>query len=100
MNIEAFVASTLIGVVDGVRTANARIGEKNGRAFIVGGDMTKYLTFDVAVTARSEGEISGQGSADILVASFDGEAKVKGSNEHVSRIKFTVELNGFAVQGT
>ena len=94
MNLEEFIAGSLSAIVNGVRSANATMHErtKGANVFIVGDTSTntKVVTFDVAVTARSEGGIRG----GVIVASLGVGAAQKAAHENVSRIKFNIEING------
>lgn len=92
MNLEEFIAGSLLAIVNGVRSANATMDEriKGAKVFVVGDQQTKVVTFDVAVTAKSEGGISG----GVVVASLGIGATQKAAHEHVSRIKFNIEING------
>ena len=102
MELQEFIAKTLVDIKTGVSEANKTLAELEGKKMGVdahpyfaiephGRDKKEgYINFDIAVTVTQETKTTGGGGIKIAVASLGGEISDSGSQESISRIKFHV----------
>ncbi len=96
MDIETFVRETLVGIKNGVRSANSEI-RKNGKIdsdhFHIMPFESKdqnVIVFDIAVTVSNKKGKKGTGGIKIAGIGFGGGLEGEVKNEYVSRIKFSI----------
>lgn len=105
MDVESFVATTLVQIAKSIQTANDQIKDTGctvgapsrvsikdtipgGMVQDGNGKLLSLIDFDIAVTATSETEASGKIKVPLLEAGGGGSA----GNSNVSRVKFTLPL--------
>lgn len=107
MDLQTFVAETLIAIVEGVKQAQERYPAGSGTAAInhldriadeaALPDKPTSVSFDIAVTSASETDKGGGRKAGINIkvveASIYGSNGVKSKNEAISRVAFAVPVN-------
>jgi|SRR3989344_4691639 len=100
MELENFIKETLVGIKNGVRSANFEIAKAEGKelgkdigaAFIFRPDeKDSSVVFDVAVTVSSESKKEGGGGIKIAIAKLGAGVSETSALQHVSRIKFSVK---------
>jgi len=105
MDLETFVANSLVEVAAGIRSANKAIGaawkadgvENVPATFFMlvpkstAADRT--VEFDVAVTASTTREVGASGKGRILIAEASLDGKAEFAQERVSRVKFRVHVD-------
>ena len=100
MELDDFITTTLLSIKKGIRNANTKIAEDDGKK--LGIDATiqyeidrgnKGIKFDVAVTASGEKAVEGGGKIQVAVMNIGGSGSSSSKEEHVSRISF--EINPF-----
>lgn len=100
MELETFIKDTLVGIKNGLRSANLKIAEAEGKVlgqdaqamFIFRPDeKNSSLDFDIAVTVSSESKKEGGGGIKIAIANLGAEVSAASAFQHVSRIKFSVK---------
>ena len=95
MNLEEFVALTLVQIRRGVNNANVAMSadpQKPAKLFWLpqpAGEKDR-IEFDVAVTVTLSAEGAAHGKAGIKVVEGGVEGRIEGSREHVSRVRFSV----------
>jgi hypothetical protein len=104
MDLETFVANSLIAVASGLRSANKTIGDQwteAGRKTLEGPYFSllnkaaaadRCVDFDVAVTAAAKGELDVEGKMSILVADAALTGSGELAHERVSRVRFRVNV--------
>lgn len=104
MDLETFIATSLLQIANGLRRANVDIGaslEAEGRETIDRKYFMLYpqsdaadraVEFDVAVTAKSEAKVGGKAKASLWVADAEAGARGSHSQEKMSRVKFLVHV--------
>jgi len=108
MNLQDFVSDTLVQIRNGVVAANNAFDSaqypvaKNPVfrlpppvAVTPGGMSTasdSCVQFDVAVTVAVGGEASMGGKASIKIVEGQVGGKLEGSREHVSRVRFSIQV--------
>jgi|SRR3989344_4698782 len=99
MELEDFITTTLLSIKKGIRNANIKISEIDGKT--LGVDETiqyeidrdsKGIKFDVAVTVNSEKGTKGGGGIRVAVVDIGTERKSTSKEEHISRISFEVDV--------
>ena len=99
MDLEQFVQQSLVQIVRGVQAANKELkgaaDNTKPNPFILsysGGDNPKspHVTFDVAITSKSERKSGGGASAKIWVVEARGGLVDRHAHETVSRVQFSV----------
>ena len=98
MELEQFIATALIGIAKGVRTAN--MGTQD---FVPGHQLffvepasyykdrsDGWIKFDIAVTASSEDSATGGGGIKVLSVGLTGAKEVRESSQIASRITFGI----------
>lgn len=97
MELEDFITTTLQGIKKGVRNANIKIAENDGKK--LGIDETiqyeidranKGIKFDIAVTVSGERATEGGGKIRVAVVEVGVGGNSFAKEEHVSRISFEV----------
>ncbi len=105
MDLESFVATTLVQISNGLRRANRDVRESweiEGRELLdrqyfmllptstAAGDRT--VEFDVAVTASAKGDLKVGAKAGLWVADANAESTGTLAHERVSRVRFHVHV--------
>jgi hypothetical protein len=104
MDLETFVADSLVQIANGLHRANTEIQESwkaEGRELInrqffilppntVAADRT--VEFDVAVTASTKGDVKVDGKARLYVVDASAGATGAVAHERVSRVRFRVQV--------
>ena len=104
MDLETFVASSLVEIAAGLRKANRDINaawKAEGREVIdrqyfmllPGANAAdRTLEFDVAVTASQKGEVKAGAKARLFVVDASAGAAGQLSHERASRVRFRVQV--------
>lgn len=97
MELEEFITKTLVGIYNGVRSANKEIGTPGSTPYfnIESSSWHKertdgYIKFDVAVTASNSTDSKGSAGVRVLSIGIGGEKETTTSEQIVSRIKFGI----------
>lgn len=96
MDLATFVAESLVGIENGVKEANGKVGfdstEGGGRFYLatVGPAGEVGVAFDVAVTIGATAIGGAKGGMQIAVFQAGVGGERKHTHEHVSRISFKV----------
>jgi hypothetical protein len=103
MDLQEFVTSTLVQIVDGVAAARDQIaagttGASVNTHSLKSSDSLRVVPaqpveFDVAVTVSTEAAAGTKGGIRVAVFNLSAEAGGKATSEAVSRIKFAVQLS-------
>ncbi len=97
MELEDFITTTLLSIKKGIRNANIKIAENDGKK--LGVDETiqyeidaesKGIKFDVAVTVSGAKATEGGGKIRVAVVDIGGGKSSSSKEEHASRISFEV----------
>ncbi len=97
MELEDFITMTLLSIKKGIRNANVKIAENDGKK--LGVDETiqyeidrdnKGIKFDIAVTVSGEKATEGGGKIRVAVVDVGGGKTSSSKEERVSRISFEV----------
>lgn len=106
MELEEFIKNTLINIAHGLGHANLELAKAEGKT--IGVDTTpkfmmnptwgsregNLISFDVAVTVSHENNKTGGGGIRIAVASLGGAIENASTQQHMSRIKFSMIPSG------
>ena len=104
MDLETFVATTLVEIANGLRRANGDIATalkdagrsvSNQHHFALlpkTSAADRAIEFDVAVTAAAKGEAELTGKAKLFVADATVSGTGEYSHERVSRVRFRVQV--------
>jgi len=97
MELEEFITTTLLSIKKGIRNANLKISEDDGKTLGVDDTIhyeidrnNKGIKFDIAVTISNEKETEGGGKIRVAVVDIGGGKTLTTSEEHISRISFEV----------
>lgn len=98
MELKEFIETTLINIQEGIRGANYKLAENEGKKlgenasamFVIYPKKEGNISFDIAVTISSETTENGEGGIKIAIANLGGKIGSTENKEHVSRIKFDV----------
>jgi hypothetical protein len=105
VDLQTFIAESLRGIADGVHDAN--VVTHNGKTsrtarFVLhpsNSDGSRSINFDIAVVVRSDDEAGTKGGGKVSVlpwlsAGLEKDGRQSSSQEHISRIRFAVQLGG------
>src|SRR5664279_4085091 len=104
MDLETFIATTLVEIANGLRRANVDIAASlkdigrpltNQHYFALlpkAAAADRTVEFDVAVTATAKGEADIAGKARLFVADATVSGSGEYSHERVSRVRFRVQV--------
>lgn len=97
MELEEFISKTLVGIYNGVKQANMKIGGSDSSSYynIESSSWHKdrsdgYIKFDVAVTASNSDGTKGDAGIRVWTIGIGGEKETNTSEQIVSRIKFGI----------
>lgn len=98
MELEEFITTTLLGIKNGIRSANIKIAENDGKKlgiddtiqYQIDRDDKKGIKFDIAVTVSGEKATEGGGKIRVAVVNVGGGVTSSSKEEHISRISFEV----------
>lgn len=98
MELEEFITTTLLSIKKGIRGANLKISEEDGKTLGIDDTIqyqinhdSKGVKFDVAVTVSNESETEGGGKIRVAVVDIGGGKTITSKEEHISRISFEIE---------
>ena len=103
MNLQEFVRESLLELSAGISEANIETRKratsdafKEATRFIIRGSHLgqpgSLIDFDIALTLTKEAQAGGGGRLNISVVDLGGGRETSQSDERVSRIKFSVEV--------
>jgi len=104
MDLETFVADSLVQIANGLRRANTEIKqswkaegrELIGRQFFIlppnSSAADRTVEFDVAVTASAKGDVKIDGKTRLFVVDASAGATGALAHERVSRVRFRVQV--------
>ncbi len=91
MQLDEFIAQSLIAVRKSVKNANDQLQDEHGnRPYTLGAIDKNKIEFDVAVTASEELGAKAGGGIQIAVVRLGADAETKTSQSSISRIKFSI----------
>lgn len=91
MNTETFVAQTLVDIVNAVIRAQKAVAGTGGEVHGMKADDPK-VEFDLALTVTESATRSGEGKITVWGANVGGARESVTGHEHVSRVRFAVDL--------
>lgn len=100
MELDNFITTTLLSIKKGIRDANIKICENDGKKLGIDDTIqyeidrgSKGIKFDIAVTVNKEDASEGGGKIRVAVIDIGGNTNISTKEEKVSRISF--EVNPF-----
>ena len=97
MELDEFVKSTLLQIMNGVKAAQDEVGEGSVNPYVNKhmknkGVLFKEVKFDVAVTTQDKSETEGKGKISVLGASIGGGLDTEALSKIATRIQFDVPI--------
>lgn len=101
MSLKNFISETITEIINGLDDASSKLKDKRIGLYSTGKTNQRHVEFDVAVSAKSKDETSGNAGIRVLeVVGFGGKISSEYVNSTVSRIKFGVRISDIGKRRT